>query len=973
MDVAMILGLLLGSAGNSAVAAGKNVKLVVKAANTLPHDYPFEPVPFTDVKITDEFWSPRLDTNRLTTIWYDLKRCEDTGRIDNFAKAAKLMPGDFKGNTYDDSDVYKVIEGAAYTLAEQKDATLERYLDALIDKIAAAQEPDGYLYTARTVNYTNAISRAGKERWLNERGGFNGGNDSHELYNAGHLYEAAVAYYQATGKRKLLDVALKNADLIDQTWGPQPGKLKIPSGHQEIEIGLVKLYRVTSDRKYLDLAKFLLDCRGRFLTEAPRKTNNFYATFYSDDKPVTEQTEAEGHAVRSAYMYSAMADVAALNGDNAYLHAVDALWTNMVSRKMYLTGGIGALGAGEAFGANYELPNATAYNETCAAVGNALWNERMFLLHGDAQYVDVLERVLYNGFLSGVAFTGDRFFYPNPLESDGKRKFNHGSNERSSWFDTSCCPVNIVRFLPQLSGWIYARRNDDLYVNLFIGSDAKVDLNGVLVAIQQRTQYPWDGHVTLKLSPSEPREFSLYLRIPGWARNQPVPGDLYRYGDGLQPKISLMLNGTPFDFQMTNGYAVCQRVWHSGDTVVLNLEMSVRQAVANPKMKAGQNCFAIERGPLVYCAEGADNNGNVLQTVFSSQSSFEIETNPSPLSGVRAIQAESADTDTSLSCIPYYAWCNRGPNEMRVWQPTTTEKESSIISLWPEVTTNSSQPVVREIVEDAGQPGAPDRRYRNITRPELEVFRAKHANGTGVLIMPGGGYWYVVMDKEGRDIAAWFNSIGVNAFVLKYRLPNTTTHRFGSEIPLEDAQRAMRIVRSRAAEFGVRPNRIGAVGFSAGGHLASTLGTHFDLGNLDVADSVERVSCRPDFLILGYPVISMDQTITHASSRNELLGKNPSADLAHRFSNELQVTSNTPPVFIFCASDDETVIPENSLRFYTAARAVDVPAELHVFEWGGHGFGIRSGNRAGSSWPGLCESWLRERGLLENQTTEKVK
>ncbi|HWQ93464.1 MAG TPA: beta-L-arabinofuranosidase domain-containing protein [Clostridia bacterium] len=647
---------------------------LLAAATSLPAatDYPVRPVPFTAVQIQPGFWFPRFETNRQRTVWYDFEKCEETGRIDNFAKAARLMEGKHKGDPFDDSDVFKVIEGAAYTLALHPDEKLKAYTAALIDKIAAAQEPDGYLYTARTIHPENPPGRASNQRWLNERGAL-GHGDSHELYNAGHMYEAAVAWFEATGTRKFLNVALKHADLVAKTWGPNPGQLKIPSGHQEIEIGLVKLFRVTQDRKYLDLAKFLLDCRGRNFNDpnAARKPNPYYA----DHIPVTDQDEAVGHAVRTAYMYSSMADVAALTGDPAYLAAVDRLWDNVVGKKLHLTGGIGALPAGEAFGGNYDLPNASSYNETCAAIANALWNHRMFLLHGDAKYIDVLERVIYNGFLSGLAISGDRFFYPNPLESDGKAKFNHGNNERAPWFGCSCCPVNDVRFVPSIAGYIYATREKALFVNLFIAGSAKCDINGTPVTIKQETRYPWNGKVTLTIAElgaasSDTSDFTLQLRIPGWARNQAVPSDLYSYDDSQSPKVALAVNGKTTKYTLDKGYAQLTRSWKAGDTVTLDLDMPVRRVVSHAAVKANTGRFAIERGPLVYCVEGADNAGSVLDTTLPGSLTFRTEPKTDLLGGIVTIQIASRANGTRLTAIPYYAWCHRGANEMRVWHPT---------------------------------------------------------------------------------------------------------------------------------------------------------------------------------------------------------------------------------------------------------------------------------------------------------------
>jgi len=621
-----------------------------------PKDYPIRPVPFTGVTVDDGFWTPRMETNRVTTVWYDFQKCEETGRIDNFAKAGKLMAGEFRGTPFDDSDVFKVIEGAAYTLAVHPDPKLDRYLDDLIVKIAAAQEPDGYLYTARTIDPKCRLDFFGPTRWSKLEG-------SHELYNLGHLYEAAVAHFQATQKRNLLQVAIESANLICQTFGPGPGQLHEPPGHEEIEIGLVKLFRATGDAKYLGQAKYFCHLRGRPETH---KLRGFYQ---QDDKPIVEQNEAVGHSVRAGYFYSGVADVAALTGDALYVRAIDRIWENVVGKKMHLTGGIGASPDGEAFGANYDLPNATAYLETCAAIANALWNERMFLLHGDAKYLDVVERVIYNGFLSGVSMTGDRFFYPNPLESDGVRKFNMGACDRAPWFGCSCCPVNDVRFIPEIASFIYATRGEDLFVNLFIGGSAKLDLAGAPIEVKQTTRYPWEGKVNLAFALAQPKRFTLNLRVPGWARQDPVPSDLYRYADGLKPQVRLSVNGKTVGLKLERGFAQIERTWKAGDTVTLDLEMPVRRVVAHPAVTADQGRFAIERGPFVYCAEGADNNGQVLAKNLPGKVHFQTRERPDLLGGIVTVTATSEQNTTALTCIPYYAWCHRGNGEMRVWFP----------------------------------------------------------------------------------------------------------------------------------------------------------------------------------------------------------------------------------------------------------------------------------------------------------------
>lgn len=621
-----------------------------------PRDYPVRPVPFTAVKMDDSFWSPRFETNRAVTVRYDFRKCEETGRIDNFAKAGGLAEGGFQGIPFDDSDVFKVIEGAAYTLATHPDPELDAYLDGLVAKIASAQEPDGYLYTARRLFPAEKMpAMSGRERWSNLR-------SSHELYNVGHLYEAAAAHFLATGKRSLLEVALKNADLLCRTFGP--GKVQYPPGHEEIEIGLAKLYRLTGERKYLDLAKYLIDLRGRAETHA------LYGPGAQDHSPVLDQKEAVGHAVRAAYLYSGVADVAALSGDEAYLDAIGRIWEDVVTKKLHLTGGIGASRHGEAFGEAYELPNASAYLETCAAIANALWNHRMFLLHGDARYLDVLERTLYNGFLAGVGLGGDRFFYPNPLEADGVHPFNQGHNERAPWFGCSCCPVNVVRFIPSIAGYLYATRDDTLYVNLFAGGSATMEVAGAEVAVRQETRYPWDGRVRIGVAPSAPAEFTLCVRVPGWARDEPVPGDLYRHAEpgGAAPELSV--NGRPVPLEMERGFARIRRTWSQGDAVVLELPMPVRRVLAHEAVEENRGRYAVERGPLVYCAEGADNGGRVLDKVPGAVVDFAIQERPELLGGVTAIQLAPRGKGDALTLIPYYAWANRGPNEMIVWMRT---------------------------------------------------------------------------------------------------------------------------------------------------------------------------------------------------------------------------------------------------------------------------------------------------------------
>ena len=625
--------------------------------------YAYEAVPFTSVTIADPFWSPRIETNRTVTIGYDFQKSDETGRLTNFDKAAGRMAGDHEGIFFNDSDVFKIIEGAAFSLHLHPDPALDAYLDDLIERIGAAQEADGYLYTARTIaerNGTPEKLRADQEgltRWSHLR-------VNHELYNVGHMYEAAVAHYRATGKRSLLDIAIKNADLVERTFGPD--KLRNVPGHQEIEMGLVKLYGVTGADHYLRLAKFFLDERGHYNGRQPFV--NFEDQGYMQDHlPVVEQAEAVGHAVRAVYMYSGMADVAALTGEQAYIDAIDRLWENVIGKKFYITGGIGARHHGEAFGANYELPNATAYNETCAAIANVFWNQRMFQLHGDAKYIDVLERSLYNGFLPGVAFSGDRFFYVNPLSFDGAYKFNRDDSlVRLGWFNCSCCPTNVVRVFPSLGGYLYAQREDRLYVNLYMGSSAALTVAGNPVQISQQTNYPWDGTIQVMLEPQVPIAFTLCLRIPGWAQGAPVPSDLYHYldSDNSAP-VTITVNGAAVDLRLEKGYALITRTWQAGDQVTLTLPMTPRRVVTHGAVVENEGKVAIERGPLVYCAEAIDSGGYVLDAVLPDDAPLTVTFVPDLLGGVTVIHR--ADQAHPLQLIPYYTWAHRGIGEMTVW------------------------------------------------------------------------------------------------------------------------------------------------------------------------------------------------------------------------------------------------------------------------------------------------------------------
>ncbi len=612
-------------------------------------DYTIQPVPFTSVKVTDDLWAPRIKRNHEVTIPIAFEQSEKTGRIRNFMIAGGLDKGKFQSKyPFDDSDVFKIIEGAGYSLQTFPDPALETYLDTLIYYIGLAQEDDGYIYTYRTIMGDDSHPWIGTKRWEKTH------ILSHELYNIGHMYEAAVAHYQATGKRTFLDIAIKSADLVARDFGW--GKIENYPGHQEIEIGLVKLYRVTGNRKYLDLAKFFLDVRG---------DGEEYCQAH---KKVTEQTVAVGHAVRAAYMYTGMADVATLTNDQGYVNAIDKIWQDIVYKKLYLTGGIGATGGNEGFGEPYNLPNMAAYCETCASVANVLWNYRMFLLHGNAKYYDILERTLYNGLLSGVSLTGDRFFYPNPLESSGQ-------HQRQEWFGCACCPSNLCRFIPSVPGYVYTKTRDRLYVNLYMDNTAQIEMDGQTVKVTQQTGYPWDGKVELTITPDQPLKFKFCLRVPGWAQNEAVPGDLYYYLNNNENEIVLKINGKEKKYSPEEGYLIISRKWEKGDIVELYMPMPVRKVKAHKNVEADRDKVAIQKGPIVFCAEGIDHKDNhVLNLVYDPETTLESEYRPELLNGVQVITGEAMGTKRlPLTLIPYHVWANRGSGEMMVWLPTTKE------------------------------------------------------------------------------------------------------------------------------------------------------------------------------------------------------------------------------------------------------------------------------------------------------------
>lgn len=654
-------------------------------AQTESGGYPITPVPFTSVKVTDSFWGQRLNASREVTIPLAFSKCEETGRYENFVKAANPSK-DYKveGLSFDDTDVYKTIEGASFLLQTYPDKKLEKYIDSVLTIVAAAQESDGYLFTARTMNPDHPHEWAGSERWEKVE------VLSHEFYNLGHMVEGAIAHYQATGKKNFLDIAIKYADCIEREIGDAPGKLVRVPGHQIAEMALAKLYLVTGQKKYLDLAKFFLDKRGY----TTRKDEYSQA-----HKPVLEQDEAVGHAVRAAYMYSGMADVAALTGDTGYVHAIDNIWDNVVTKKLYITGGIGATSHGEAFGKNYELPNMSAYCETCAAIGNVYWNYRLFLLHGESKYYDVLERSLYNGLISGVSLDGGGFFYPNPLESIGQ-------HQRQAWFGCACCPSNVCRFIPSVPGYIYAVQNNDLYVNLFMSNTSELKVNNKKVKLTQTTDYPWNGDIRMEVTPSGKQQFALKIRVPGWVQDEVVPSNLYTYADNKQLGYSVKVNGSAVESSLENGYFTIDRQWKKGDIVEVHFDMEPRTVKANYQVEADRGRISVERGPIVYCAEWPDNDFSVLSVVMNRKPQFSVEKKSDLLYGINQIktpaQSLSYDDngrlqvkDVNLTLIPYYAWAHRGSGEMAVWLPQ--DMSATRPSMPPTLTTNAKITASHEV------------------------------------------------------------------------------------------------------------------------------------------------------------------------------------------------------------------------------------------------------------------------------------
>ena len=616
-------------------------------------DYPIEPVNIRNVRLTDDFWLPIIKRVQEQTIDFALQKCEEEGRFENFLIAGGQLQGDVRGSMpFDYTDVYKIIEGASNSLISSPNKDLEVLLDSIIAIIKIGQEEDGYLTTWKSISNTKSPAEwcPPGERWENL-------SCSHELYNAGHLYEAAAVHFKATGKSNFLDIALKNADLLVETFGEN--KLETVPGHQIVETGLIQLYRITKKEKYLTLAKYFLDQRGNAIT------HELYGPYNQDHMPVIQQEEAVGHAVRAVYMYAGMTDVATIYRDTAYRIATEKIWDNITDRKLYITGGIGARHQGESFGDDFELPNLTAYNETCAAIGNVYWNHRLFLQSGDVKYYDIIERTLYNGLLAGLSLDGKKFFYPNPLESDGKYNFNQGACTRSTWFDCSCCPSNLIRFMPSMQGLIYSKLENTVFVNLYASNEAKIDLNGENIRIVQKTQYPWSGKINIEIDPSSQITFTLKFRVPGWCRGEVTPGNLYSYLNNEAPISKISLNGIQLDMEIQDGFYVVERAWNSGDNIELEFPMIVNKVIANELVEEDKDKISLEYGPLVYAFEEIDNQTGYDNISISGNEELEVEYVDSLLDGVNILKVKN--TVSSYTAIPYYSWSNRGVGKMKVW------------------------------------------------------------------------------------------------------------------------------------------------------------------------------------------------------------------------------------------------------------------------------------------------------------------
>ena len=632
-------------------------------------------VPFDQVSLQDDFWLPRLNTQKRTLVPFSLDKTAYA--VDNLRRVGAYLRGEkvtkpLEGPYYVASDLFKVMEGAAYLLTLEKDDALERQMDEIIDVIAAAQAPDGYLYEHHIMppHLRNPRNRAGEKPYTYV-------DHSHELYNMGHMYEGAVAYYRATGKRKWLDVAEKNARHINRVFfegdpAYNDGKpvMRAP-GHEEIELALVKLHQATGEQLYLEMAQKFLDIRG--VTYSPQGEGVQTSDYAQQHQPVRDQREAVGHSVRAMYLYSGMADVVAFAGDETMQPALDAIWHDIVDRKMHITGGLGAVAGLEKFGPAYVLPNVETYDETCAAVGNVFFNYRMFLMSGDAKYLDVAEVALYNNVLAGVNLAGNRFFYVNPLETDGERKFNHGTAGRAEWFSTACCPSNLARLIPQVSGMIYSHAEDNIYCGFYIGSETSIPMAGGNVTLKQQTAYPFDGNISIEVAPqADGEEFTLWLRIPTWSGEKFVPGELYNYADENDAKVVARVNGRKVRSEVVNGFIPVRREWKAGDRVELEIPMPVRYSVADERVEADRGRTCITRGPLVFCAEEPDNKEQVSSYVVDKIGQ-QGEVAPFTDGNMKGIPTITIDASNSpLKLIPYYSWNNRGDGTaMNVWFKTS--------------------------------------------------------------------------------------------------------------------------------------------------------------------------------------------------------------------------------------------------------------------------------------------------------------
>ncbi len=643
---------------------------------------PIEPVPFHEVEMTSEFWRPRLVTQRKVLVPFAFEKTESG--VAHLQAAADFLAGKkvegHRPHRFIDSDLYKVMEGAAYLAQLQDDPELEAQFDRIVEVIEAAQEPNGYLYPSHTTKVGSDKNMMGNEPYAFVV-------HSHELYNMGHLYEAAIAYYLATGKDKLLKVAEKNAQHVNQVFfqgdpkynGGKP--VRQAPGHQEMELALVKLSKVTGNKLYLEMAEKFLDIRGK--TYVPDGEGVMSPTYAQQHAPVDKQSEAVGHAVRATYLYSAMADLAHLKKKNSYTRALHRIWGNITDTRMHITGGLGAVHGIEGFGPEYLLPNADAFNETCAAVGNVLFNFRMFLAHKDAKYLDVAEVSLLNNVLAAVNLEGNRFFYVNPLEADGKYPFNHGTAGRAPWFGTACCPSNMARLLPQVQGMTYAHDNKNLYLAMYAETSTELKIGATKLAISQKTNYPDDGRIEVSLNPEKPSSFSLHMRIPTWTGDQFVPGKLYRYLDSSSEKWVISVNGKKVNPSIERGFAVLEREWKKGDRVVLELPMPTRLNECDERVEDNHDRAAFTRGPFVLCAEEVDNGG-ATQRFFLDKKPTVGKTNLSRVkhpagsfikvvSQANALKETGAPEKRNLSLIPYYAWNNRKPGSMTIWFPTNPE------------------------------------------------------------------------------------------------------------------------------------------------------------------------------------------------------------------------------------------------------------------------------------------------------------